>query len=168
MAEMARNDVEIMLDNVGMIYTAADGKNVQAVRGHDHPGHQSPDLSVQDPVRIQCQKAQQVRTACSSHQLDDISRHIAHDQYECEVRNGIFAEFFLKFAHKVVSPFLLITYSFFLYRDCNIHRTISKPHVQKFIEFLFISFFLYTILTTAFCLCSLHYDFFCRIMKKVF
>ena len=26
MAEMARNDVEIMLDNVGMIYTAADGK----------------------------------------------------------------------------------------------------------------------------------------------
>ena len=32
MAEMARNDVEIMLDNVGMIYTAADGKNVQALR----------------------------------------------------------------------------------------------------------------------------------------
>ena len=31
MAEMARNDVEIMLDNVGMIYTAADGKNVQAL-----------------------------------------------------------------------------------------------------------------------------------------
>lgn len=31
MAEMARNDVEIMLDNVGMIYTAADGKDVQAL-----------------------------------------------------------------------------------------------------------------------------------------
>ena len=114
-----------------------DRKNVEAVRWHDHPGHQSPDLSVQDPVRIQCQKAQQVRTACSSHQLDDISRHITHDQYQCEIRNGIFAEFFLKFAHKVVSPFLLVIHSFFLYRDCNIHRTISKPHVQKFIEFLF-------------------------------
>ena len=31
MAEMIKNDVEIMLNNVGMVYTASDGRDVQAL-----------------------------------------------------------------------------------------------------------------------------------------
>ena len=63
-----------------------------------------PDLSVQDPVRVQCQKSQQIIAGCFSHQFDHISRHITHDQYHGQVMDRIFSKLFFEFAHKTMSP----------------------------------------------------------------
>ena len=81
-----------------------DRKNIQAVRRNDHPGHQTPDLPVQYPVRIQCQKSQQIISGRAAHQFDHIARHITHDQYHGQVMDRIFSKLFFEFAHKTMSP----------------------------------------------------------------
>ena len=49
MAEMVKNDVEIMLDNVGMVYTAADGRDVQALTSVSMDIHRGEFISLLGP-----------------------------------------------------------------------------------------------------------------------
>lgn len=49
MAEMIKNDVEIMLDNVGMVYTASDGRDVQALTSVSMDIHKGEFISLLGP-----------------------------------------------------------------------------------------------------------------------
>ena len=49
MAEIIKNDVEIMLDNVGMVYTASDGRDVQALTSVSMDIHKGEFISLLGP-----------------------------------------------------------------------------------------------------------------------